>query len=110
MNALITLVILIAVIAWCARAERRRLEREATRDAAAAAQFDRDYAAGIAAGGRDKLDALIEATRERPHESYAWGPHLERIATDDDQPTVLLPAEQADLDAWERELAEGIDR
>ena len=70
-----------------------------------------DYAAGVAGGGRDKLDALIEATREWPHESYAWGPpRHERMATAGDEPVPYLPAERADLDAWEAELAEGSDR
>ena len=70
MNYLITYAILIAVALLIVRAQRRRFER----------QFLRDHAAG----GRDKLDALIRATREKPHELHGWGAAArERIATGD---------------------------
>lgn len=91
MNYLITFTILAAVAAWCARAERKRMEREAAREARQRARYD-----------FDALDALIRATRERPHESYAWGaPGLERLATGADEP---IPYELGDFALWQAEL------
>ena len=57
-------------------------------------QFRRDYRAGLTAGGKDALDALIEATREHAHESYAWGP-------DADDPIPYV--EVTDFADWEDE-------
>ena len=99
MNYLITYAILVAVAALICRAQRRRFER----------QFLRDHQAGTEGGGRDKLGALIEATRELPHESYAWGAaSRERIATPDDEPVPYLPASPWDF--WENDIAGGGER
>ena len=58
----------------------------------------------ITAVDRDRIETLIEATRE----PYAAG--RERIATPADQPDnpgLFLPAELDDLEQWRAELAEG---
>ena len=91
MDALITIAILTTVIAWCARAERKRFEREAAREAREQAR--RDWRA---------IDALVIATREKPHESYAWGAaQHERLATGADEP---IPYELGDFALWAAEL------
>ena len=59
----------------------------------AARQFHRDYAAGVAGGGKDKLDALVEATREWPPEA--------------NQPVPYLPVEVTDFDLWQNEMEDG---
>ena len=62
-DVLVTFTILGAVLLWAARAERRRMEREAAREAREQAR-----------GDWDRLDALIRDSREKPHESHAWPP------------------------------------
>lgn len=99
MNYAITLIILGLAAAWCARAEHRRLQH-GTRLSRILAQherdeqFRRDHAAGTAAGARDRLDALIEATRELPGE---WGPGA-------DEPIPYLLCEADDFREWNAEL------
>lgn len=85
MNYLIVYLILGAVVAGMARWQRKRFEREAARHAQQQAR--RDW---------DRIDALIIATREKPHESYAFGP-------DADQPVPYLPVEVGDFAEWESE-------
>jgi len=84
MNYLVTYLILGAVVVAIARWWHKHDSDE---------QFRRDYQDGLAAGARDTLGALIEATREKPHESLAWGPGA-------GQP---VPYALTDFDLWETE-------